>query len=78
MQRSNPNIFHVAKVHRICHGLVIHPLHCLAAGKEDEIKNNFVIGYLFQNHSSNTTLELPCIKIIMSNLCLKSLSNTSD
>lgn len=57
MQRSNPNIFHVAKVHRICHGLVIHPLHRLAAGKEDEIKNNFVIGHLFQNqHNLRVTL----------------------
>lgn len=34
MQRSNPNTFHVAKVHCICHSLVIHPLHALKMGNE--------------------------------------------
>lgn len=67
MQRSNTNIFHVAKVHSICHGLVIHPLHRLAAEKEDRIHTS--------HHSSNTTLESPWIKTIVSSLCLKSLSD---
>jgi len=36
MQRSHPDTFHVAKVHRLCHGLLIHPLHGLKGERNPE------------------------------------------
>lgn len=56
MQGPHPHTFHMAKVHRICHGLVIHPLHGLTMKGKIQGHDQFILYNIFP-HKGNVTYK---------------------